>query len=170
MSRALALAAFACAVLACGPKDHAKAGYEALREGKNDVAIDELRAALLQDEAQPDVHYDLGVAYENVGWEAKALPELERAVALDPKNEQFRGGLAETKRTLGYRAATEKRYADAARLDQETLLLAPNDATTWYNLSVALRSLKRMDEAKGALARAVELDPKHFAGKEKAFR
>ncbi len=141
--------------------DHAADGYAALRVGDKQKAIEELRLAVVDRPAWAENHYNLGIAYENVGWEDKALPELERAVALDPKNEQFRGGLAETKRTLGYRAATEQRYADAVKLCQGSLTLVGDDATTWYNLSLALQKLSRNDEATKAIQRANELDPDH---------
>jgi Flp pilus assembly protein TadD len=141
--------------------DHAAEGYTALRSGDNQKAIDELRIAVVELPNWAENHYNLGIAYENVGWNDKALPELEQAALLEPKNDTYRRGLAQTKRTLGFRAHAEKRYLDAVKLYQGALTLVGDDATTWYNLSLALQKLARNDEAAKAIQRANELDPDH---------
>jgi tetratricopeptide (TPR) repeat protein len=143
------------------PVDHADAGYRALLAGRNSEAVEELRLATKTEPGLASAHYNLGSAYENMGWMDQAVPELERALELEPKNDTFRRGLAQTKRTLGYRAQTEKRYADAVRLYQGVNTLVGDDATTWYNLSLVLHAVGRNDEAQKAMQRANELDPEH---------
>jgi tetratricopeptide (TPR) repeat protein len=143
------------------PVDHADAGYRALRAGDNQGAIEELRLAVKAEPGLAAAHYDLGSAYENVGWMDQALPELEKAYELDSKNETYRRGLAQTRRTLGYRAQAEQRYADALKLYQGVNSLVGDDGTTWYNLALVLQKLSRSEEARKALDRANELEPDH---------
>jgi tetratricopeptide (TPR) repeat protein len=141
--------------------DHAEAGYQALSAGRNSEAIDELKLAVQTEPGRASNHYNLGSAYENMGWMDKAVPELEKAFELEPRNEVYRNGLAQTRRTLGFRAQTEKRYADAVKLYQGVNSLVGDDATTWYNLALVLQKLSRNDEAVKAMDRANELDPGH---------
>jgi Flp pilus assembly protein TadD len=143
------------------PTDHAAEGYAALKAGRSHDAIDELRLAVKEKPDWASLHYDLGIAYENVGWTEQALPELEKSVEIEPANHEYREGLAQTKRTVGYRAQVAQRWDDAAKLYQSSLLLSPNDATTWYNLGLVLQKLSRNAEATRAVARADELDPAH---------
>ncbi|HVY45261.1 MAG TPA: tetratricopeptide repeat protein [Minicystis sp.] len=142
--------------------DHLDAGYAALLDKDAPAAIAHLRIAVAERPNDGIAHYDLGIAYENAGWTDQALPEFERAVELEPTNDTFRSGLAQTRRTLGYRAQVEQRYRDAVNLYQRVVALTPDDATTWYNLSVSYKKLGHDDQAKKALARAAELDPSHY--------
>src|SRR5262249_22609266 len=67
---------------------------------KADAAVDLARSAATQLADQADVHDTLGQAYLKTGRLRSAVPELERAVALDGTNAAYRAHLDEAKRAL----------------------------------------------------------------------
>jgi Flp pilus assembly protein TadD len=165
--RTIAVAALAVIVVGLGaykltrPVDHAAEGFAALKAGHNHVAIDELRLAVVEKPREAELHYDLGSAYENVGWLDQAVPEFDKAIELDPKNPAFREGVAKTKSTLAYRAMQQGKPADAVKLLQAAMALSPDDPVILYNLALSLQKLGRVEEANRANDRANQLDPAH---------
>jgi Flp pilus assembly protein TadD len=141
--------------------DPAQLGYEALREGRAQDAIALLRDAIKAKPSDAGSHFNLGVALEKVGYQAEALTEFEAAHRLDPKNASYRTGLAQTKKTLAYRAMLKGDHEESVRINREVLDLTPDDAFAWYNLSVSLLRLHKNVESNEARNRASALD-KHF--------
>jgi tetratricopeptide (TPR) repeat protein len=71
------------------------------------VRLGRLAATRLPDE--PEVHDTLGWAYYKAGKLSLAVPELERAIALDPHDPRFRPHLNEVRRAQAQEAAAAKR-------------------------------------------------------------
>ena len=83
---------------------------------------------------------------------ALASAEVERAVALDPENAQAMVARA----TI---ALARRHSAEAARLLQQALALAPNDATALNRLGDLMVQTGRLDAALENYQRGMQLDP-----------
>jgi Flp pilus assembly protein TadD len=121
------------------------------REGKLAEAEALFRRALARDPTFGAGHYNLALALMMQGRNDDAVAEYERAVALRPND-----GMA----ALGYGAAlvTVGRAADAAPvLQRSTVLLG--SAETWAHYARALRLTGQVEGARGAVRRALELEP-----------
>ena len=104
-----------------------------------------------------------------------AIREVERAQALFAKNKQAEGILRleraveihpsfiEAHNNLGVQYMRAERVPDAVRHFKRVLELDPSAGLTWTNLSFALHQLGRLEEARLAAARAVELDSRQTA-------
>lgn len=125
------------------------------------------------------------VLYEQGAYK-EAVPKLERAVALWPKEYEYLSDLARTYYEMGndekgtdvYRQAVPinparvynrwgntfynlERYEEAAVKYQQSIELNPNDAVVHANLSGAYWDLEAYDEAVAAIEAAVALDPEY---------
>jgi Flp pilus assembly protein TadD len=148
-------------IRASGSNDPARAGYEALHDGRTQDAIVALREAVRLSPDDASARYNLGIALERAGWTDQAIAEYERAQKLDPGNATYRTGLAHTKRTLGYRAQSQGKHELAVRLYKEVLALTPDDPLVWYNLSVSYTKLGKPAESNEARMKAASLDTKY---------
>jgi len=84
---------------------------------------------------------------------AAALPLLERAVALDPRNQRAMNNLAVTYLSFG-------RVADAKAILRRLAPLArTTDKRYWYNVASVQVADGKLDKACAALAQALEIDP-----------
>jgi tetratricopeptide (TPR) repeat protein len=84
---------------------------------------------------------------------AKALPLLERAVALDAHNQRALNNLAATYLNLD-------RVADAKSVLRKLAPLAQStDKRFWYNVASVQLADGKLDKVCSALARALEIDP-----------
>jgi Flp pilus assembly protein TadD len=141
--------------------DWGRVGYQALEDGRTQDAIAALREAIKVAPDDAATRYNLAVALERAGYAPEALAEYQAAHRLEPSTATYRTGLAHTKRTLGYRAGVAGKHEEAVRLYKEVLELTPDDATTWYNLSVSYQKLGKADESHRARTRASLLHPKY---------
>jgi hypothetical protein len=83
---------------------------------------------------------------------AKALPVLDTAAALDPRNPNYH--------TLrGVCFLETQQYADAVEAARQAIALSGDDGEPYANLSIALNRLGRNDEALEAIDQALRLDP-----------
>lgn len=83
---------------------------------------------------------------------AGALPELERAVDLDPGNPEFLKDLGNARKALGQIEAAAECY-------RRSLDRAPDYTAARYNLGLTLRELNRLEEAESQFRRIHEQDP-----------
>src|SRR5262249_61188753 len=82
-----------------------------------------------------------------------ALPELKRAIELDPKRATFHSN-------MGYGLQLEGKLSDAIAEYREAIRLDPKLASAWINLATALsRDPKTRGEARQALKTAAGIDP-----------
>jgi Flp pilus assembly protein TadD len=98
-------------------------------------------------------HSDLGTALLADNQIPRAITELERAVALDPKRATFRSNLGYALQITGKLPEAIAHYREALKLDDKL-------ASAWINLATALAKEPRTrKEARAALERAKALDP-----------
>src|SRR5262245_61798217 len=92
-----------------------------------------------------------GLEWLRGGDAARALLELERAVALDPANAEFLKDQGNAHKALGRLEAAADSYRRA-------LAAAPDYTPARYNLGLVLRELNRTDEAEAEFRRIHERD------------
>ncbi|MDE2210870.1 MAG: tetratricopeptide repeat protein, partial [Betaproteobacteria bacterium] len=130
----------------------AQQGIDAHRRGDVDAAERAYRAALTQDAEQPLALHYLGVVLYQRGRPAEALPLLERAAALVPREPEFHNN-------LGLALAALDRNDDAVAAYRRSLAQKPDHATAWNNLGLALQAMNRLPEAIEAYRRALAYAP-----------
>jgi adenylate cyclase len=127
--------------------------------GDHDAGIAELREAVLLNPNLALAHYGLGMTFVLSGKPTEALPELDAALRLSPHDPylwSFAMFRAWAHLTLGdYESAI-----GCARLSVRQPR-APFPA--WGTLASALGHAGRVEEAKAALAKALELEPRFLA-------
>ena len=97
-------------------------------------------------------HLNLGTVLDEAGESEKALPHLERALALKP-------GFPETLNTLGNVLNRLGRSREALPLLEEAVRLQPRFAAAHNTLGVALMALGRAEEGIAAFRRALAINP-----------
>jgi tetratricopeptide (TPR) repeat protein len=95
---------------------------------------------------------DLGKVYYLAGKLDQAVQTFEEALTLEPKNWGARFHLILCRLDLG-------QYAEALSLAQALVELAPEQARGYLVLARSLRGLGRIDEARAAVAKALDIDP-----------
>lgn len=103
-------------------------------------------------------HLNLGVALDDAGQPAEALPHLQRALELKPD-------FPETLNSLGGVLNQLNRPADAKAVLEKALQLQPRFASAHSNLGVALIGLRQTDDALAAFQRAIEIDPAYVSAR-----
>src|SRR5690606_25744118 len=93
---------------------HAATGWVFLLADRNDEAITQLRGTLQLDPTFQLAHYWMGVAHEQRGQPADAIPYLRRAVELSEGSTLMRAGLAHALASAG--------MPDSARVILDDLL------------------------------------------------
>lgn len=99
-----------------------------------------------------DALHILAAAQSKLGEYEAALPNYDRAVALQPKHLDALSG-------RGFVQLQLKKYEDAVASYDRAIALKPTVATWFFNRGNALRELKRFDDALESFARAVTLTP-----------
>jgi tetratricopeptide (TPR) repeat protein len=97
-------------------------------------------------------HLNLGVALDDAGQPAAAIPHLQRALELKPD-------FPETLNSLGSALNRLGRSAEAKPFLEKALRLQPGFASAHSNLGISLISLQQTDTALAAFQRALEIDP-----------
>ncbi|MBZ5583123.1 MAG: tetratricopeptide repeat protein [Acidobacteriia bacterium] len=90
-----------------------------------------------------------------------ALENLTKAAELDPRQAAVWSALSDTYLALGRAKPAEAAadYDKAREAFEKAIALAPADGSYWNSWALALAASNRMDEAKTALAKAIEVDP-----------
>jgi len=121
--------------------------------GRRDEAAAHLEAAVAANPLHhPEAWNNLGLLRLEDGDAARAVPALERAVALDPD-------LARARTNLGAALLLAERPADAVRHLEAAVRLSPDDPAPHGNLGVAYLALGRPQEARRPLERVLALSP-----------
>lgn len=100
----------------------------------------------------PRAHCYLGLALDQSGRSAEALPSLEKAVALAPTSNEARNALGNTLRRLNRLREAEPHLREAMRLN-------PRDVAAPTNLGATLTALGRFTEAAEILRATVAQHP-----------
>jgi len=135
--------------------DVVEAAYDALDAGDPETALSLIGRALVADADDPVLHFLLGVARLELDDPVAAVEPLERAVAIDPDDAEFRARLAETL----YRCC---RFEDAAPHARSATDSDPRLALGHHVAGLLAERRGRNDEADAAFARATKLEPEAF--------
>jgi arylsulfatase A-like enzyme/Flp pilus assembly protein TadD len=128
-------------------------GDELFRRREYAAALAPLEQALAEEKDNRFALHRAGVALTELGRLPRALPLLERLVALDPRNPDAQVALADA-------LVRARRPGDAVPHWLEATRLQPRRADLWANLGSAMGMAGREREAAGALAEAVRLSPR----------
>lgn len=122
--------------------------------GRKDEAEREWLKAL-EDSAYPSpekICLNLGALYSSQGRDAEAITKLRRSVEIDPSYHQAHFELANVLERTG-------RLEEAAREYEVAAAGFRNDGRYYYRLGLTYFRLKRMDQARETLRRAIEVAP-----------
>jgi GlpG protein len=137
----------------------AYAGYLEMEAGRNEDGAALHERALQIDGRQASWWYNLGIAYQRLGREQKAIQAYRQASELEPASDRYRKTLTEWLTVLAYRKLLASEDEVAAALYREALDLEEGNAKNWFNLSIAFQKLGRREEAITAYEKAAALAP-----------
>ena len=132
---------------------YARLSTIALQQSDLEAAVEYLQRAL---EIRPNFavgHYQLGSIYHKQGEIEKAIESFEAALTLNPNFATACNALA------WLYAESEKNIDEAITLARRAVKLKPT-ASHWDTLAYALYKAQRYKEAAGAIAKALDLQPK----------
>ncbi|MDB4908803.1 MAG: hypothetical protein JWO05_3587 [Gemmatimonadetes bacterium] len=112
--------------------------------------------------AIPHVHFGVKAMYLDGDWE-RAGCELSLAVTLDP-------GYAEARRFYGIWLGAHGRHAEARAMLAEAVRIEPNIPLFQNSLAAELMIAGEYDHAVQVLSRALVLDPRYMAARERLLR
>jgi len=134
-------------------QDTVEHAVAALQKGDYRSGVQILEMLLPSREQDADVHFNLGMAYSDLGKLDKAVDHLQRAVALDRTH-------VNAKVALGVAFSRRKEYERAASVLHDAVLNDPDNGYALRNLGAVLMQLGRnKDDAIRYLSRAVEALP-----------
>lgn len=116
-----------------------KAGYEAMKEGRLEEAIELLNEALKHSE-HPDIYSDRGVTYLHLERKTECLSDFNKAVELQPQYAFRFAARAFAKNHFGDIDGAVEDYEIAVKID-------PNDAVALNNLGLLLEKKGYKDKA-----------------------
>ena len=129
---------------------HRARGLVLINSGQDnlDEAIDELKAAVAENDKIADLHLVLGFAYRVKGENDLAVDELLAAYALNPKDADI-----PTEITFAY--SNEGQFGKAAQYAEDAVKIDPTNPKLRGNLGVTYYKNNQLDEAIQQLALAV---------------
>ena len=149
-------------ILAATPNDAASIhllGFVAYKSGRPHEAIDLIGRALALDEANPDCHFNLGLALLAAGRLVEAASHVGRATALKPDYTKAVASLIDLTYNGGNQALQQGRLDEAIACYRRTVALRPDFAEAHSNLGVALMARGQAAEAAAAYRCAIEINP-----------
>lgn len=114
-----------------------------------------LEKALRLNEAQPDVHYNLGRSLNALGRFTEALTSYDRAVALRPEHHE-----AWNNRGITFNALKE--FETAIVSFNRALALKPDYHEAWTNRGACLADMGRYDDALASFDNAIAARPDYY--------
>lgn len=124
-------------------------------QGEFESARHDLEQALSYEPNNPDAFATLGVVYQMLGHQHRALDCLERAFSLDESNTELMGN-------LGHVYTLNAKMDEAIALLNRAVSMAPDNAVILNNLGRALVENGQFKDALIHLNRALDVDP-HYA-------
>lgn len=123
-----------------------------LQQGQFQAGADLLSQSVAQSPRQPEIHYNLGYAFQQLGLLDAAIQAYGQSIALVPSD-------ADALMARGHVLVTLQRFEEAARDFANAVKLVPQNADAWNNYGNALLELSREPEAIEAYDKALALRP-----------
>ncbi len=121
--------------------------------GLHELACEAFAEAVQRRPEQAWGWHNLAAALVQTGRHQEAVDALEEAIARSPSEAAHRGSLAETLMKLGQTGRAASAYVEAARLPSS------GAAHHWLQAAMAFLKIGRIEDARSALDRAVDLNP-----------
>ncbi|MBZ5537083.1 MAG: tetratricopeptide repeat protein [Acidobacteriia bacterium] len=134
------------------PEVHVTLGLLRTRTGHAVEGITQFQQALSKQPNSADATLGLAEAYEKAGRPSEAETTYDRANQLQP---DYWSGYNK----LGKFYIERGQYPKALKMFQRVVELSPDNARGYYNLGAALQLVDRMDEARSAYLKAIQLNP-----------
>jgi len=129
-----------------------EAGDKALAAGDGAQAVKLYQAALANDPDDARLIYKLAKALDKTNDLVSEKTALLHAIELDPN-------LAEAQNQMGYLASKSGDDAQAESYFRAAVQASPSYLVAWVNLAATLAGEAKLQDAKQALAKAMEIDP-----------
>lgn len=168
-------------------KDHYFKAYQLIKNGENELAIEQLIEALHLDSDLAQAYTRLGCiydsyslldegltlhkkaieidpqlaeAYSNVGYVYQAKGNVQQALDVYTKALEIDPNLVQAHNSLGYLYDTIGSYEKGLQHFKLALKIDPQRETTWRNIAHAYRKLGNTDEAIAAYKTLIKIDPR----------
>lgn len=136
-------------------------GSMLVEEGRLDRGIEVLNRAVARVDFDIEAWNSLGIAHWRKGELENALVPLEKALVLNPKNDQTLVNLGTVLLSLGQRDRKPDRIERAEKSFRDAAAANPRSATAYNGLGVVFRMRGKVDEAAVFWEKAVEINPDH---------
>ena len=130
-------------------------GFDYMRKGMNDLALEKLNRALEQNPRNADAHSALALLYTRTGDAPAAERHYRRALALEPNNPAIQNSFGAWLCSSGKAEESIQYFLQAA---QNPRYRTP--AAAYSNAGACAAQLNRLDEAEKYLRQALQLDEK----------
>lgn len=127
-------------------------GLQLLQQGQFQAGADLLRQSLKQNPRQPEVAYNLGYAWQQLGLMDRAIEAYGQAIAHAPQD-------VDALMARGHVLATQKRFSEAESDFAKAVKLASQNVDAWNNYGNVLLELERDADAVAAYDQALTARP-----------
>ena len=136
-------------------------GNALIRAGQPDAALAKYNEALKFAEAEgdPDVFFNMGIAYKAKGDLDKASAEYKRALELAPE-------YSEAHNNLGNLLKDQKKFAEAILHFESSIKIFPDNPNTHNNLGTVYAMKGDVNKAAVYFAKAVRIQPTYFDARQ----
>ena len=141
------------------PSDLAR-GMKFLSSGQFEKARDALTRAASKSPDDANAHYNLALAYRNLGDRVNTRLSLEKAIAANH-------GHTDAQNDLGILYGMEGRYTIAINYIETASKLDPDNTSFLYNLAIAYDGAGKKEMAQETLRKILEIDPGHTKAKKR---
>ncbi|MFH1755134.1 MAG: tetratricopeptide repeat protein [Candidatus Latescibacterota bacterium] len=133
-------------------------GVASFHNGAFDTAKEQFLRAVEMDERSAEAHNNLGLVYTELGEEASATDSFKKAIELNP-------GMSSAYTNLGYVFYNQGSYEQAIEMYNEALGRNHNSSAAYTNLGNAYFKLDKIDVARDAWEKAIDIDPSNEKAK-----
>jgi CheY-like chemotaxis protein len=144
-------------LLGKGRSNYRKGLHLYYREGNYTEAIRFFDQALEIDPLLSAAWHDRGVCLRELGQDKDALKNIDKAVELEPGNEEFLFTRAELLKKIGILHGQKNAIAAAVRTFNKVLELNPNNAEAWNGLGVCMKEQGKDELSRQYYERAQDL-------------
>ena len=136
-------------------------GNALIRAGQPDAALAKYNEALKFAEAEgdPDVFFNMGIAYKAKGDLDKASAEYKRALELAPE-------YSEAHNNLGNLLKDQKKFAEAILHFESSIKIFPDNPNTHNNLGTVYAMRGEVNKAAVYFAKAIRLQPSYIDARQ----